>query len=224
MTKFRAIAASYVGVLVCAAFIFIGAGKLLFWPGLLYVIVALIGTTLSHALQPRESDLTVDRATRAAAGETWDKRILGALFLVSLVTFLIAGLDAGRFRWSGRVPMGVTVAGVVLMLLGQIGFAMAKRENRFFSSTVRLQTERGHLVCDTGLYRHVRHPGYLGMLASMAAFPLVLNSYLAFIPTVAGVALLLLRTVLEDRMLTAQLPGYREYASKTKWRLVPGVF
>ncbi len=224
MSKFKAIAASYAGVLLCAAFIFIGAGKLVFWPGLLYVAVALLGVTLSHALTPRGSDLIVDRAAQAAAGQTWDKRILGGLFLVSIVTFLVAGLDAGRFGWSGRVPIGVTIAGVGLMLIGQVLFAVAKRENRFFSSTVRIQVERGHQVCDTGLYRHVRHPGYLGMLASLIAVPLLLNSYWAFVPTLAGAALLLLRTVLEDRVLAAQLAGYREYAWRTRWRLVPGVF
>ena len=73
------------------------------------------------------------------------------------------------------MPVGVTVAGAVLMLLGQVLFAVAKRENVFFSSTVRIQTERGHRVCDTGLYRLVRHPGYLGMLMSQLAFPLVMQ-------------------------------------------------
>ncbi|NTU82465.1 MAG: isoprenylcysteine carboxylmethyltransferase family protein [Chloroflexales bacterium] len=186
--------------------------------------IALIGATLSNALVPRGSDITVERASHAAAGQTWDKRILGAYFLVSVVTFVIAGLDSGRFGWSGPVPLGVTIAGVVLMLLGQIIFAVAKRQNAFFSSTVRIQTERGHRICDTGLYRYVRHPGYLGMLISLLAFPLLINSYWAFVPTVVGAVLLLIRTVIEDRVLTEELPGYREYVARTRWRLIPAVF
>jgi protein-S-isoprenylcysteine O-methyltransferase Ste14 len=144
--------------------------------------------------------------------------------LVNVVTFLIAGLDSGRFHWSGEVPVIVTATGVALMLAGQILFAVAKRQNAFFSSTVRIQTERGHRVCDAGLYRFVRHPGYLGMLLSLLAFPLVLNSYWAFVPAGLGAALLVIRTVLEDRFLVEELPGYKNYTQRTRWRLVPAVF
>jgi protein-S-isoprenylcysteine O-methyltransferase Ste14 len=136
----------------------------------------------------------------------------------------MAGLDSGRFGWTGDVPVGVTVAGAILMLLGQTLFAVAKRENAFFSSTVRIQTERGHQVCDQGLYRVVRHPGYLGMLISLLAFPLVMNSYWAFVPAAIGATLLVVRTVLEDRFLINDLPGYREYANTTRWKLLPGLF
>jgi protein-S-isoprenylcysteine O-methyltransferase Ste14 len=108
--------------------------------------------------------------------------------------------------------------------LGQTLFAVAKRENAFFSSTVRIQTERGHQVCDNGLYRVVRHPGYLGMLISLLAFPLVMNSYWAFVPAAIGATLLVVRTVLEDRFLINDLPGYREYANTTRWKLLPGLF
>lgn len=224
MSRLKAIVASYVGVLLYASFIFLGAWKLAYWQGLLYVVVALLGATLSHALVPKGSDITAERAANAGAGQAWDKRILGALFLVSIATFVVAGLDSGRFGWSGHVPAELTVAGVALMLAGQILFAVAKRQNAFFSSTVRIQAERGHRVCDSGLYRYVRHPGYLGMLISLLAFPLLINSYWAFIPTLLGAALLILRTTLEDRMLAEQLSGYPEYAARTRWRLVPGLF
>ena len=224
MTRLRATVASYVGVLLYASFIFLGAWRLMYWQALLYVATALVGATLSSLLVPSGSDITAERASKAAAGQDWDKRILGAYFLVSVVTFVIAGLDSGRFGWSGAVPLGVTVAGVVLMLLGQLIFAVAKRQNQFFSSTVRIQHERGHRVCDTGLYQYVRHPGYLGMLIALLAFPLLINSYWAFIPAACGAALLLIRTAIEDRVLTAELPGYREYAARTRWRLIPAVF
>jgi len=224
MNKPKAIVASYVGTLVFAAFIFLAAGTLSYGPGLLYVALALVGVTLNHLLAPPGSDLTVERAARAGAGERWDRRILGLYFLVSLGTFVTAGLDSGRFGWSGAVPVGVAAAGVVLMLAGQTLFALAKRENDFFSSTAAIQTERGHRVCTTGPYRVVRHPGYLGMLLSLLAFPLVLRSYWTFVPASVGAALLLLRTALEDRFLRARLPGYPEYAAEVRWRLVPGVF
>jgi protein-S-isoprenylcysteine O-methyltransferase Ste14 len=224
MSKSRAIISSYVGVVAFAAFVFLGAGKLRYWQGLLYLALALVGTTLNHLLVRKGADITAERARQAAAGQSWDKRILGALFIVNLVTFVIAGLDSGRFGWSGAVPLWVTAVGAILMLLGQLIFAVAKRQNAFFSSTFRIQTDRGHQVCDTGVYRRVRHPGYLGMLISLLAFPLVMSSYWAFIPACLAAIVLIVRTVLEDRVLKEELPGYREYAAKTRWRLIPAVF
>jgi protein-S-isoprenylcysteine O-methyltransferase Ste14 len=220
----RAIIASYLGVLLFAGLVFLGAWKAAYWQGFLYLALALAGVTLSHILVPAGSTITVDRAREAQAGRDWDRRLLGAYFLVNIVTFLTAGMDSGRFRWTGDVPVGVTVAGAILMVLGQALFAVAKRENAFFSSTVRIQAERGHQVCDTGLYRFVRHPGYLGMLMSQLAFPLVMNSYWAFVPAGIGAGLLVVRTVLEDRFLVEELPGYAEYSNRTRRKLIPGLF
>jgi len=224
VTKSRAIFSSYFGVLLFSGFIFLGAWRIAYWQGLLYVLVALLGVTLNHLTVPKGSDLTDQRASRVWGGEKWDKRILGALSLVSIVTFVVAGLDSGRFGWSGIVPIKVTIAGVVLMVAGQILFALAKRENAFFSSTAEIQSDRGHRICETGPYRFVRHPGYLGMLISQLAFPLVLQSYWAFLPTAVGTLLLIVRALLEDRYLMDRLGGYRGYAARTRWRLFPRVF
>jgi protein-S-isoprenylcysteine O-methyltransferase Ste14 len=224
MGKVRAIIASYVGVLFFAGLVFLGAGKVAYWPGVLYLMLAVWGMTLSHILVPAGSTITADRAREAQAGQVWDKRLLGVYFLVNIVTFLTAGMDSGRFRWTGFVPVGVAVAGAVLMVVGQVLFAVAKRENAFFSSTARIQPERGHRVCDTGLYRFVRHPGYLGMLISQLAFPLVMQSYWAFVPAGIGATLLVVRTVLEDRYLVEGLPGYVDYTNTTRWKLLPGLF
>ena len=223
MDKAKAIIVSYIGILVYGSLVFLGAWKLAYWQGILYVALALAGATLSHILVPAGSEITANRAREANAGQAWDKRLLGASFLVNVVTFVVAGMDSGRFGWSGSVPVAVTVAGAVVMVAGQTVFAVAKRENEFFSSTVRIQTERGHRVCDAGLYRVVRHPGYLGMLLSLLAFPLVMGSWWALVPTLLAAALLVVRTVLEDRFLMRELQGYSDYAAQTRWRLIPGV-
>lgn len=224
MNRTRAVVASYIGVVVYAGLVFAGAGKLRYWQGMLYMVLALLGVTIGHLLTPRGSDLTARRAREVKSGQDWDKRLLGIFFIVNVATFLVAGIDSGRFHWSGSVPLSVTIVGAICMVAGQVIFALAKRENKFFSSTVQIQAERGHQVCQTGLYRLVRHPGYLGMLLSVVAFPLVMGSYWAFVPAAIGMAVLIIRTVFEDRFLIGALPGYADYAARTRFKLIPGVF
>jgi protein-S-isoprenylcysteine O-methyltransferase Ste14 len=96
--------------------------------------------------------------------------------------------------------------------------------NPFFEKTVRIQTEHGHHVIDTGPYAFVRHPGYLGFAGWMVSIPLLLASAWAFIPALLAVVGIVVRTALEDRTLYAELPGYAEYTTRVHFRLVPGIW
>ncbi len=223
MSKTRAILASYIGVIIFAVAIFIAGGRLFYWQAWLYLILAVFGTTISHILTPKDSNLTVERATRTKEGEGWDRKLLGLFFFINLSSFIVAGLDSGRFGWSGQLPIFVIVIGVVLMVTGQVIYALARRENAFFSSTVRIEENRIHEVCQTGPYRFVRHPGYLGMILSVTGFPLIMESYWTFVPVLLSVALLVVRTNLEDRFLLARLDKYSEYSKRVKYKLFPGL-
>jgi protein-S-isoprenylcysteine O-methyltransferase Ste14 len=97
-------------------------------------------------------------------------------------------------------------------------------ENRFFSGTVRIQTDREHVVVSGGPYRLVRHPGYAGSLLATICVPVVLGSWWAWVPACVSVAALVVRTALEDRVLRRELDGYAAYAARTRHRLVPGVW
>ena len=119
------------------------------------------------------------------------------------------------------MPLALTVAGSVIMVVGQLIFALARRENAFFSSTVRIEDERAHVVCATGPYRIVRHPGYVGMILSVIGFPLVIGSYWSFVPVIASVSILVLRSILEDRFLKEKLAGYRAYSETVRYKLIP---
>jgi protein-S-isoprenylcysteine O-methyltransferase Ste14 len=97
-------------------------------------------------------------------------------------------------------------------------------ENRFFSSMVRIQVDRGHVVCDSGPYRVVRHPGYAGNLLALPGMVLALNSMWTLIPAAVALVIAVIRTVLEDQTLQDELPGYRDYARRVRYRLIPGIY
>jgi protein-S-isoprenylcysteine O-methyltransferase Ste14 len=96
-------------------------------------------------------------------------------------------------------------------------------ENRFFSSVVRIQTDRGHVVCDSGPYRFVRHPGYAGNILALFGIVLALGSVWTLIPAAVASIIAVIRTVLEDQTLQEELPGYRDYARRVRYRLIPWI-
>jgi protein-S-isoprenylcysteine O-methyltransferase Ste14 len=148
-------------------------------------------------------------------------RLALAPFFVGLL--VVAGLDAGRFRWSA-VPPGVQAAGLVGLAAAFSLMLWAMAVNRFFSPAIYIQTERGHHVVTGGPYRFIRHPGYLAMALIMGFAALALGSWWALLPA-AGYALLVLnRAAREDRFLQAELPGYADYAKRVRYRVLPGIW
>ena len=137
--------------------------------------------------------------------------------------WVLAGLDIGRFHWSS-VSSSVQIAGVVGYGLALSVNFWALQTNRFYSSVVRIQSDRGQVVIDGGPYRFVRHPGYSATLCALFAGGIALGSWLAMLPVLGFAALFLRRTLIEDRLLLAELPGYHGYALRVRHRLVPGVF
>jgi protein-S-isoprenylcysteine O-methyltransferase Ste14 len=174
----------------------------------------------------RHPGLTAERtqALKASDVKSWDK-VLGPLMALTLSfpLVIVAGLDH-RFGWSPVFPTWLNVAGIFLIALGYAFAAWAFAENRFFSSLMRIQTDRGHVVCDSGPYRIVRHPGYAGNLLSLPGIVLALGSAWTLIPVGVALIVAVIRTALEDRTLQEELPGYREYTSRVRYRLFPGVY
>lgn len=151
-----------------------------------------------------------------------------ALRLFSGVLFahwVIAGLDHGRFHWSDSVPTWLQWTALIAVAAGYAFCFWAMRVNRFFSSIVRIQNDRGQVVITTGPYAIIRHPGYLAGIVIVVASGLALDSWIAAaILVVTAVPFLLYRAATEDRVLLAELPGYRDYAERARWRLLPGIW
>ena len=132
-------------------------------------------------------------------------------------------LDMKNHGGAGS-PLWLIVPGFILISLGYAISAWAYAENRFFSSVVRIQADRGHAVCDSGPYRIVRHPGYGGNILALLGIVLALSSMWTLIPVAVALIISVIRTVLEDQTLQDQLPGYRDYARRVRYRLIPGIY
>jgi len=156
--------------------------------------------------------------------KAWDKVLAPLMALsVSFPLVIVAGLDH-RLGWSPVFPLWLTVLGFILISLGYAFATWALVENRFFSSTVRIQTDRGHVVCDSGPYRVVRHPGYSGNIPPLLGIVLALGSVWTLVPAAVALIITVIRTVLEDQTLQEELPGYRDYARHVHYRLIPGIY
>jgi protein-S-isoprenylcysteine O-methyltransferase Ste14 len=155
--------------------------------------------------------------------QTWDV-ILSAVIRVSLLaSYVVAGLDM-RFGWKPKIPLAVQMAAFAFGLLGVGLIVWAMAANRYAAVYARIQQERGHAVATTGPYRFVRHPFYVGTISFSLVVPVALGSLWALISGGLAALLFVVKTAAEDRMLQAGLPGYREYAQRTRYRLVPGVW
>jgi protein-S-isoprenylcysteine O-methyltransferase Ste14 len=161
---------------------------------------------------------------KVQSAKAWDKVLAPLMALsVSFPLVIVAGLDH-RFGWSPVFPLWIIVLGFLLISLGYAFAAWALIENRFFSSVVRIQVDRGHVVCDSGPYRIVRHPGYAGNMLALPGMVLALSSMWTLIPAAVALIIAVIRTVLEDQTLQDELPGYRDYARRVRYRLIPGIY
>ena len=207
--------------------LFVCAGDLRWWQG--WVFSALIfasGFGGRIRAERRHPGLMAERthSLEASGVKGWDKVLAPLMALsVSFPLVVVAGLDH-RFGWSPMFPIWLNGTGIVMIALGYTFAVWALAENRFFSSMVRIQTDRGHVVCDSGPYRVVRHPGYAGNVVAMAGIVLALASAWTLIPVGLALVVTVIRTALEDRTLQEELLGYREYSSRVRYRLFPGVY
>ncbi len=223
---FQWIALAVVYLLIPLVF-WICGGDLGWWQAWVYstlIIIAGVGMRIWANL--RHPGLEAERAKFGKAQDVkgWDK-ILAPLVALSVgfPLYIIAGLDH-RFHWSPIFLPWINILGLILCAIGYCLAGWALIENRFFSSVVRIQTERGHAVCDSGPYRFIRHPGYSGNIWPLAGIVLALNSLWAIIPAAIALALILTRTELEDRTLRGELPGYSEYTQQVHYKLIPWIY
>jgi protein-S-isoprenylcysteine O-methyltransferase Ste14 len=211
-------------VLIQAAILFVAVWKWNWWNAWAYLGEYLAFLAFNAAiLLPGHKELVEERSQIGEGAKGWDKIIGFITGFGGLAILILAGLDE-RFGWAGTIPFWVQIAALVLLGLSYPLFTWAMVSNKFFSTIVRIQKDRGHTVQTGGPYRFVRHPGYASLLVSYMMLPIALGSLWACIPILLLVANLFLRTTLEDRTLQNELDGYKEYAGRVRYRLIPGIW
>jgi protein-S-isoprenylcysteine O-methyltransferase Ste14 len=153
----------------------------------------------------------------------WDKVILSIFFILFASWLVLMGLDAVRFGWS-VMPVWLRIVGAAGLLGAMWISHRTFQENTFLAPVVRIQTERGQRVVETGPYAIVRHPLYAAAVLLFVFTALLLGSWWGLAATVVLAAGLVVRTVMEDRKLQQELPGYREYAQRVRYRLIPRIW
>ncbi len=220
------IRAGQIGIMLAvqAVALFLSAGTLRWswaWGYLaLYVFFIVVTGVLLLRFNP---GLIAERASNRGA-KRWDAILGGTWAMVDMVDLLVvAGLDF-RLGWSGRLPLWVHALGEAVFLAGMALFVWGMVSNARFAQVVRVGQEGEHVICQGGPYAYVRHPGYAGAVLQSLGLPLLLGSWWALIPGGVAAGLMVLRTALEDRTLLRELAGYTDYASRVRYRLIPGVW
>ena len=210
-------------VIVSAGLVFVLARGLEWRLGWIYVGIFAATVAINLAcLLSWNPELIRRRARLGKETKTWDKVWLVLFAPVVMAVFVVAVLEARGGVSSA--PGAAWLLGLAIFVPGWALAIWSMVANPFFEKTVRIQTDHGHRVIDTGPYAYMRHPGYVGFSGWMLSTPLLLASTWAFVPALITVVLLVIRTALEDRTLHAELPGYAEYASRVRFRLIPGVW
>lgn len=200
------------------------AGRMSYWQAWVFGVVnvgLVAGVSVALASQ---ADLIRKRMKPAQGTKSWDRILMALFFPVTTAVLVVAALDAGRMNWSASIPLLLYPVFYVIYISGAYLHLWSIKANPFYTSTVAVRPEAGHVVVGTGPYATVRHPGYTGIILMEAGIAVVLGSALALLPAGLVAVLLVVRTYLEDRALKRELPGYEAYAEAVPFKLLPHIW
>jgi protein-S-isoprenylcysteine O-methyltransferase Ste14 len=212
------------GTFVLFSALFVSSGRFNYWQGWLFLTINTLMTFVGYLSIQKDTELINERFNPGSGIKMWDSIFIFFSLPTYISILIVAGMDSGRYNWSPPFPNNIYLLGIAVFIIGQTIFHIAKKQNKYFSSVVRIQTDRGHTICDTGLYKIVRHPGYVGSIISSIGLPMFLGSLWCIIPAVIHIIQFLIRTHFEDITLINELNGYQEYSTKTKYRLIIGIW
>jgi len=207
-------------IAILGAMLFLPAGTFHYWQAWVYLAILIIPMIFVMIYMIAKDPELLERRMRMREKETEQRTIIKLSYVFFVVAFLIPGFDK-RFGWSSA-PLEVIIIADAIVLAGYALFVRVLRENRYASRII--EVEQKQKVVTTGPYAVVRHPMYSGALLMYGFSPLALGSYWGMIPNALLVVLIVARILNEEKVLIRELEGYREYAQKVKYRLIPGVW
>lgn len=210
--------------LILISAIFIPAGRLDYWQGWVYTAMSTLRLLVARLVLANQNELLEERAQPGPGVKKWDKFIYILKIPIISAIVIIGSLDVGRFGLTPDIPLGIYLGFIAVNIIGHGINLWAMRVNRYFSSMVRIQTDRGHRVITDGPYRYIRHPGHLGVILIQLSSAIILGSLWALIPSAILTVLVVIRTHFEDETLKAELPGYKDYADKVGYKLIPHIW
>jgi len=201
--------------------LFISAGTIKWiWPWLFLMLSIILGV-INFFIIP--SDVVEERGRKKENVKKWDKILTSLNILPTILLYTCCGLDY-RFNWTGSLPVVINISGFILTFTGSMLFSWSMVSNKFFSTLVRIQNDRQHKVAESGPYKFIRHPGYIGYILMSVGTPMAIGTLWGLIFSCITTFLLIIRTSLEDSTLKQELPGYAEYTVKVKYRLLPYIW
>ncbi len=208
-------------IFVILALLLIPAGTLNWPEAWLYLLINLLYFIPTLLYLRKKSPELIRRRSKLKPERGWDMVFTIVVTVIFVAMFVIIGLDAVRFGWS-FVPVELKIVGFVGIILSFIVLFLIFRENAFLFRIVKV--EKTQKLITTGPYSVVRHPMYIAVMIQFTCIPLALGSLYAFILALVIDVFIVIRTYLEDKTLHRELKGYKEYAKKTRYRLLPGVW
>jgi protein-S-isoprenylcysteine O-methyltransferase Ste14 len=203
------------------ALLFVSAGTLAWTWAWIFLSAGILILLVNLLVLPRE--VIEERGSRQKNVKQWDRSLSLWNTVAVVVLYVFIGLDH-RLSWSMDIAAWIHIAALVLYVSGAMLFTWSMVSNKFFSTFVRIQSEREHAVQTGGPYRYVRHPGYVGFILMYLVTPITMGSLYGLVISLVISLLVILRTVLEDRTLMLELEGYEAYAEGVRYRLLPRVW
>ena len=210
----------FAGVILVGLLVFLPAGTLDFFGGLLFMGILFVPMFIAGIVMMIKNPKLLESRLDAKEKQAEQSLVVKLSGLMFLAGFIVAGLDY-RFGWC-PLPKEVTIAAAAVFLVAYALYAEVLRENTYLSRTIEVQEDQK--VIDTGLYGIVRHPMYSVTLLLFLAMPLVLGSVYAFVIFLAYPLLIVKRLKAEEEFLEKELKGYKEYKQKVKYRLIPFIW
>jgi protein-S-isoprenylcysteine O-methyltransferase Ste14 len=217
----RRIANVVVVFLLQGIILFIASGTLYWNWAWFFIFVQIAVLLINYAILPKE--VIEERGREKKNVKKWDKILVGLSIIPAIGIYVLSGLDY-RLSWSPDFHISMHIISLSILLLASMLFTWSMVSNKFFSTMVRIQKERGHTLVAEGPYKYVRHPGYLGYILMVIATPFALGSIYALLMSFLVMIIFIIRAAMEDRILLYELEGYREYSQKVRYKLIPFIW